>query len=497
MDYVLLHGEAEGFIQSLEKMPLRDIGSPSKKGKKSLDLLQIPTLVHALILTEVWKHKVFPIICRLQDFDPKSTFLLYTVIHHEATVINLLETIMYHKESSEAAGDCVLDLVDYCHRKLTLLAGRSVSDNNSTHDRIAHTQLGDVASLQDLQEQSDVLEFEISIKALSVLGYITDHIESLSLSVLSRMLCTHNTPCVLVQLVEKCPWKRGSFYSFLDLLDTDYTLHEYLFIPEGPLEKYIEGRWRRIQPEDQLKLSKHDGQLWMALLNLMLKPDCQRKYDFNSFNKSQLLKVRPSTPPFDGYSKCDEGQGDGSSVASSDRLRGGAGSILKGFMLSTDHSSLLSGFLTDVVIDQIPNLLDLKHFLSQLAFTDPAAPKKDLVLEQVPEIWNSFVRENEKKWKAIAKHQVTQFFHPSEGELREQACRLAQTYNLDLMENLIPEKPKCGACGRTGVKRCSRCQGEWYCNRECQVKHWPKHKPACNLMAEALEKLQQETKIGC
>lgn len=43
----------------------------------------------------------------------------------------------------------------------------------------------------------------------------------------------------------------------------------------------------------------------------------------------------------------------------------------------------LRGFLTDVVIDQLPNLLDLKHFLSQLALTDPVAPKKDLILEQV------------------------------------------------------------------------------------------------------------------
>lgn len=43
----------------------------------------------------------------------------------------------------------------------------------------------------------------------------------------------------------------------------------------------------------------------------------------------------------------------------------------------------LRGFLTEVVIDQLPNLLDLKHFLSQLAVTDPAAPKKDFILEQV------------------------------------------------------------------------------------------------------------------
>ncbi|XP_042569845.1 zinc finger MYND domain-containing protein 10 [Cyprinus carpio] len=343
MDSVLLHGEAEGYIQSLEKMALRDIGSTKwfrqheyieKLNMQAIlnasanqeefikdlfvSLGKIPTLVHAMILTEVWKYKVFPIICKLQDFNPKSTFLLYMVIHHEATIINLLETIMYHKESSEAAGDSVLDLVDYCHRKLTLLAGRSVSGEIPTEDQVTHTQLSDTTSVQDVQRQSDMLEFEISVKALSVLCYITDHIESLSLSVLSRMLCTHNMPCVLVQLVENCPWNKGA------------------------LEKYTEGKWRTVLPEDQLKLSKHDGQVWMALLNLLLKPDCQRKYDFNNFNKTQLLKLR--------------------------------------------------GFLTDVVIDQLPNLLDLRHFLSQLAITDPAAPKKDLILEQVFQQTHTYIQ---------------------------------------------------------------------------------------------------------
>lgn len=43
----------------------------------------------------------------------------------------------------------------------------------------------------------------------------------------------------------------------------------------------------------------------------------------------------------------------------------------------------LCGFLTEVVIDQLPNLLDLKHFLIQLAVTDPAVPEKDLILEEV------------------------------------------------------------------------------------------------------------------
>lgn len=33
------------------------------------------------------------------------------------------------------------------------------------------------------------------------------------------------------------------------------------------------------------------------------------------------------------------------------------------------------------------------------------------------------------------------------------------------MEHLLPEKPKCGSCGKEASKRCSQCQGEWYCHR--------------------------------
>ncbi|XP_076870460.1 zinc finger MYND domain-containing protein 10 [Brachyhypopomus gauderio] len=446
MNSVLLYGEAEGYIQSLERIPLREIGSPrwfgqheyteklnmqallhagAKQEEFIKDLLvsfdKVPTLVHGMIVVEIWKQKVLPIICRLQDFSPKSTFPLYMVIHHEATIINLLETILFHKESCEAAGEAALDLVDYCHRKLALLAGRCARGEVPVQDRASNTELSNMHSVQELQKQSSMLEFEISLKALSVLRYISDHIESLSLSVLSRMLNTHNLPCVLVQLVEHCPWSRRS---------------------GGKLEKFEEGRWREIPVEDQLKMTKLDGQVWIALLNLLLKPDCHRKYDFNNFNKNQLLKLR--------------------------------------------------GFLTEVVIDQLPNLADLQRFLSHLAVTDPAPPKKDLILEQLPEIWNEVVAENSGKWKAIAKHQVLKVFNPSESELRKQANRLADTYNLDVMESLIPEKPKCGACGAAGAKRCSRCQGEYYCNRECQVKHWPKHRRACQLMAEATEKLQKE-----
>uniref|UniRef100_A0A8D0EM45 Zinc finger MYND-type containing 10 n=1 Tax=Strix occidentalis caurina TaxID=311401 RepID=A0A8D0EM45_STROC len=225
---------------------------------------KIPVLIGELISVEIWKHKIFPVLCRLEDFKPRSTFPIYVVLHHEASIINLLETVFFHKEICESAEDSILDLIDYCHRKLTLLAARS-----NLFCCPPEGQAKDSPCLKELQKQAEMMEFEISLKALSVLRFITDQVESLPLSALTRMLNTHNLPCLLVELVEHCPWSCRE---------------------AGKLKKFENGVWHVVPPEDQVKMTKLDGQVWLALLNLLLSPECQRKYHFDGFNKSQLLK---------------------------------------------------------------------------------------------------------------------------------------------------------------------------------------------------------------
>ena len=44
-------------------------------------------------------------------------------------MVNLLETTMFYRETCEATEDCVLDLIDYCYRKLSHLVSRYVIDN--------------------------------------------------------------------------------------------------------------------------------------------------------------------------------------------------------------------------------------------------------------------------------------------------------------------------------------------------------------------------------
>ncbi|XP_054072032.1 zinc finger MYND domain-containing protein 10 isoform X2 [Rissa tridactyla] len=433
----LLPAEAEALVRALQGTELRDAGGQgwlqqhecveklnmhailsASAGQEQLltELLvsyaKIPVLIGELISVEIWKHKVFPVLCQLEDFKPRSTFPIYVVLHHEASIINLLETVFFYKEICESAEDSILDLIDYCHRKLTLLAARSASGQTATPTELRPEDLASPSSMQELRKQAETMDFEISLKALSVLRFITDQVESLPLSALTRMLNTHNLPCLLVELVEHCPWSCQE---------------------AGKLKKFENGAWHVVPPEDQVKMTKLDGQVWLALLNLLLSPECQRKYHFDGFNKSQLLKLR--------------------------------------------------AFLTDVLIDQLPNLVELQRFLSHLAVTEPAPPKKDLVLEQVPVIWDHILKKNAGKWEAIAKHQVKRVFSPTEEELKFQARRWAQTYSLDMMEALAPNKPRCGACGTEAAKRCSRCRNEWYCTRACQVQHWQKHKVACNLMA--------------
>ncbi|GCB73559.1 hypothetical protein scyTo_0002638 [Scyliorhinus torazame] len=383
---VLLPVEAAGYAQSLQEFPLKDIGSArwfrqhEYIEKLNMQAIidataeqdefvketiyahgKVPTLIHELIAVEVWKQKVFPVLCQLQDFSPKSTFPIYIV------------------DLCDSADEAVLDLVDYCHRKLTLLAAQSSDCENQELDRSSP------AALEELQKQSQELEFDISLKALSIIRYITDHIDR---------CVTEPLLYVAAALLKKLVFGSAC-------------------IQLGELQKYADGKWYTVPIEDRLKITKLDGQVWIALYNLVLKPNCQQRYDFNNFNKNQLLKLR--------------------------------------------------SFLTEVVIDQLPNLVELQRFLGHLAMTDPPPPKKDLILEQVPDIQNRIIRENSNKWKAIAKHQVKTAFNPSEQDLREQAHRLTETYNLDMMENLIPDRPKCGFCGAVAAKRCSRCQVERYC----------------------------------
>lgn len=46
---------------------------------------------------------------------------LYFVLYHEATLANFLEVLLYHGHVCEQAGDLLIEVADYCARKMTML----------------------------------------------------------------------------------------------------------------------------------------------------------------------------------------------------------------------------------------------------------------------------------------------------------------------------------------------------------------------------------------
>jgi hypothetical protein len=118
--------------------------------------------------------------------------------------------------------------------------------------------------------------------------------------------------------------------------------------------------------------------------------------------------------------------------------------------------------------------------------------------------------QREKNFKKYLKQQKTE--PKTEEELRrfQFECQIRES-GVDMtwerykeMSEIVQEIPippkmqilrSCGGCGKEEIsykmteiqpppvplvfKRCGGCQKEWYCGRECQVKHWSQHKLVC------------------
>jgi hypothetical protein len=433
--HVIFPSEAELHIQSLRTFHLEDIGdiqwSKQHEVVEKLNMQaimnasqqsdefvkeflvtyqKVPILIHSLILTEVWKENVFPVVLK-KAHKPKTTFPCYIVLYHEATLVNLLETTLFYQETTESAEDSALDLVDYCHRKIVRLITRQQDkdeESDSSNDE-------EDASVKELKRQFEDMEFQLSIRCLSIVRYLVDHMESVPLSVATRILNKHDFPSLYTTLLEDPPWTRRS--------------------DKGYMEKYVEGKWKVIPGEEKFQLTKTEAQVWLAVYQMLLNPYAQQKYEFNPANKNQILKIR--------------------------------------------------AHLVEPYVDQIPNLADLQRYLEHLAIIDPPPPKPSVILEQVPEIYNGLHLKYRGRWEKVASEQMQRLFSPSDAALKEQAKRWVDTYNFDVLDSLITEPPKCALCGQLATKRCSRCRIEWYCGRECQVKHWSKHKQTCDTLVSA------------
>ncbi|ESN99688.1 hypothetical protein HELRODRAFT_176448 [Helobdella robusta] len=432
---VLLAPEAEAYVESLSIFDVTEIGSPrwlqqheyvEKLNMQAMcNALQnedefikeflityekLNVLVADLIIIDLWKAKVFPKLLKNLN-ENGQTFPFYFILYHELTVVNLLETVLYHQNSCEAVSEVSLDLIDYCYNKLTKL--QSIGhycegkENDASKDKYKEVN---TTTSEELMKQNKKIDFMVALKSLTILRFMIENLEVISLSATKRILNDLDVPILFVHLLENPPW-----------LCTHMKQHM----------KHDGTEWRPAAGEEFYKISKVEGQVWIGLFQLLVTK-VRNNYEFNSYRKSTLLKLRP--------------------------------------------------MLNDFILDQMPVLIELQRFLDQLSIFEPEPPKSALIIEQLPEIKNTYLQKYRGKWANIAKDQESKYFSSSSENFQKLAKNLSEIYSFENLENFIEEPAKCALCGEPSTKKCSRCHNEWYCRRECQVNHWQKHKKACDLI---------------
>lgn len=426
--------EVDFFVQSLRPFNVNDIGS--KKWLDSHEILlklqqqahleastcreemtkellianeKLEILVHEAYCVLVWRLHILPKLLQL-DADPKASFLIYTVLFHEATAVSLLEIVLFHPNGCESLGEASIDLIDYCIQAVTQLIGLV----NVGHYRDKINVKSDTNTREDLERQQRDLQYKIGIRCITILSFLTDKVDLLPLSAANRLVKTHDTPCLLSELIHCQPWVRRV----------------------NGIEKFISDKWVSVRGEDILTMTKSEAQTWLCFRQLLFNSNVMRNYEITEFRQRELAKCQSK--------------------------------------------------LTVQILDQLPPLAELKHFLCTLAVGGNKTNNGSMVLEVMPQIKENLIS-NAKKigYRTIVEQQRAIFIDLSHEAIHEIAKRLNEAYNTDYLESLEGNNDTksvenvCGNCGKKADKKCSKCEAVYYCCRECQVENWTAHKSQC------------------
>jgi len=175
--------------ESLEKLNVQThVNASQQRDEFVMEALvlheKIPLLIRELVSTELWKENVFPLVHEF--LSTENSIKGYMLLYHEAVLINLLESVLYHKQACEAAGDMIVELTDYCHRKLVWLLSAPPPERSADPEELK-AQLMAEGQEEYLTKQAEAIRRSCALYCLSIVRFLTDHMAELPLSVRARV----------------------------------------------------------------------------------------------------------------------------------------------------------------------------------------------------------------------------------------------------------------------------------------------------------------------
>tara|TARA_B110000090_G_scaffold206533_1_gene256141 strand:+ start:92 stop:1927 length:1836 start_codon:yes stop_codon:yes gene_type:complete len=438
---VITASECERLVESLQPFPLEQVGSEKwllqhevleklnmqahhcAKANADDFVLEalvtfdkLPVVVHELIVMEAWRENVYPLMEK-DVLRQGSSMRAYFTLYHEATLANLLETIFYHDYAAESVGDTIIELIDWCARRLIYLNAlpenhslpwapepklrkdkkdtkkddkKDDKKDNKDKDYVDPEVRAEIKAMaaeldqrtpeDDLRQQYLSVQFRVATAAVTIMRYLCAQGSKLGISVLSRLINTHDVLLLIVPLIDNPPWTRRLKNA-------------------GTWEKWQDQKWSLCKPADLLKLTKLEAQAWLTVYNLISDAEFRAKYQFSAYRKDALLRVRK--------------------------------------------------YINDVMVDQLPVFADVQRFMDELAISSGQGGVDNgtaLVMEIMPEIRDAIFntyhnRGCSSSWAELALLQLQTIFCGGDMDTKDKGLSaLADLYSGDALASLMAEQ---------------------------------------------------------
>lgn len=452
---VLTNFEAEEIISKLPKLTLEEYGSEKMIRKhNSLERLNMQSIKNALLggedfiletfvqyekikdlITELYlswafKKYIYPKIAKeIIDINSVKT---YIILYHEAVIVNLLENFFFHVTACTTAEEHIVDIIEYCYE----YASKLINVNPKTEEiqaKYSTNAKKEESELEEMDSKIKDLQLNIGLSSISIIRYITDHLNQLPFPVRHHMMDVKDIPMILVALMEYKPWIRRIYKK---------TVQSSSLKEQGEYEEeiYENNKWVKVSSLGN-KLPKIEAQIWICLYNLFMNQDNTKKYEITEFRKSNLLRLRK--------------------------------------------------YMNDNLFDQIPPLQQMYRALEEMSLMscNSSTTSNPFIVEMVPTLYNNLNqgKKNETYYNEVAKKILEYNFKKS--DKKRDMDLISEVYNFDNIEYFM-EDPKCANCGKDASNRCSRCKTEWYCGKDCQKICWKKHKEFCQKLAELNKEME-------
>ncbi|XP_033161263.1 zinc finger MYND domain-containing protein 10 homolog [Drosophila mauritiana] len=436
------------FVESIRPFEVREVGSPKwlevhemilgLSQQAALELSQhreeevkeflisrdkLRVLIHEAYCVTLWKTRVLPLLLEI-DPNPQATFLIYTVLYHEAALVALLDVCLYHPSGCETLQESVLDLIDYCAQAISQVIGLVSMGYHENETKLDV----DEAVLTELERQKRDFIYKIGLRCISVLNYIADNVTLFHLSAARRLLVTHDIPWLMADVLSFRPWQRKT---------------------SKGIQKFIDEKWTNV--DDVTKIVKPEAQAWFCVRQLLLNPQIMENYAFNEARCKQLHKLLglmhesllDQLPPL----------------------------IELKVFLSRLTLSGNTAKTQPLLLEDIPQIQeDLLKDVEEHGGFYQIAQDQDSV----------FLSKNKENICALATRLSKAYGTDLLCELEQNMDDLKMGEAKDAGAGGDGDTDHtCATCQAKAKKKCACCKKVHYCSRDCQLKDWPQHKLVC------------------